>query len=696
MQRFSDPNELRKTVCFIVFIVAPILTALCAIALCMPISAPVFFLFLSCITVPIVLLIIWFAFNLIYKTTAEHKLTHTSARTLHDQLDKEREAIVADAEQYKCKLQKFLSVCKVIDVVLLVGAFLVIFGVDLIMAQLIIDSPADYRIILALTVGIDALLYLLFAYKPCKTIFFPDTSEEQMPASGEESLDRKEYPRLYGVANRAAEAVNFTGTFRLIRRLDLGGISVSENRDGVSVYLPPAILTILTETELYQVLLHEFMHVVNADTVFLTKINDAKSRYQLNNFLQTLYYGYVSVVLERQSAFYLVYASHLHEINADKSIALHGDAQTFINATAKAILFDKLVLIPPRRELVYDFYESETVPTDFFEQAVNVFEKGLPSRLEEEKEIMFRTLPTKQDSHPTFRMRANAMNVTDFNPFERSPQGPYQSETIAYCRACSRSFAELYTKEEWQKARKEYYLDVKERIEAFEQSEAEADEDRLFQLLRDYSVVDRKKALALADKILSENPDLVYVRYMRGYLLCTENRDGTEDLFAASEQSVDAFSASTDTLANYIFSTGDEERIEAYRSKQTQLVQIGMDAIRRKQSYRPSSNQLLPCDLPRERIDAIAKVAQRIGKDCFLQANLVATSVGKEGDKVYAVIVRTPSTAQYAEKSYIASEQLNSYLATISTNTTLFLFYHNNRVDSHTEASKKVGIDLLS
>lgn len=233
-------------------------------------------------------------------------------------------------------MQKFLTVCKVIDVVLLVGAFFVIFGVDLIMAQLMIDSPTDYRIILALTVGINALLYLLFAYKPCKTIFFPNTSEEQMSASGEESLDRKEYPLLYGVANRAAEAVNFKGKFRLIRRLDLGGISVSENRDGVSVYLPPAILTILTETELYQVLLHEFMHVVNADTVFLTAINDAKCRYQLNNFLQILYYGFVSVVLERQSAFYLVYASHLHEINADKSIALHGDAQTFINATAKS------------------------------------------------------------------------------------------------------------------------------------------------------------------------------------------------------------------------------------------------------------------------------------------------------------------------------------------------------------------------
>jgi len=632
----------------------------------------------------------WPIFNVIATRRMDKELESLSAEAIKSKFEEAREDILTHTEENKRNLQALLNRYRLITILLLVFAFLFTLGVDFFLMALM--KPVTGNSAIAVCAIVNVIPLFLFGAMPLAALTnntLPNRTNPVCP----DAIPEKQFPLLYDVARRAANAVGYRGPFNLCRKYDMSGISVSEENGLVSVYLPPEDVCILTQTELYQILLHEFMHAVNTDTAFLTEIELAKWKYTSHSRWNKLYFSYFLERIEYESSLYLTYASRLHEAKADEAIGRYGDAQTYINATAKTMLLDKMIFALPRKELQYDFFENETVPNDYYERVVAIFERELPAVLEEEKAILFRTLPTKSDSHPTFRMRADLLGVTDFDPFEREPQNPYRAEVTTYCRACSSAYAEL-NRPKWKELRQESYLDVKERISVFESKGDDADEGERKEVIWDYLTVDRDKALALADTMLLQDGDNAVANYIKGFILCGKNRDGVAYLDKAIRKTINCLQPAGDMIARYVFSTGDEALVSTFRETQTEYAQLALDVVKRRRYYAPKPQQFLPCKLSEERLNTIKQVVTRIGKDSILHVSAVNASIGTGGDQVYVFIALLPP--QPNESVMRAVNQLEAYLNSLETNDKAVIFWHTNKKDSpYFTKAIEIGTKLL-
>lgn len=634
----------------------------------------------------------WWIYNGVMTKKTNKELLNISAREMQNRFEEAREAITRNAEENKLKLQTLIERCRLLTIGLLVSTFLLELACDILLFGVL--GGLDISEAFLICSGVNGVIFGAFATIPCGALYNNTLPKNQPNRTAlKEELSPHDYPLLYDVAQRAANSVGYRGTFVLCRKLDLSGISVSEENGTVFVHLPPESVYILTESELYQILLHEFMHAVNTDTAFLTEIELAKWKYTPHSRWNAFYFSHILERIEYESQLYLTYASRLHEAKADEAIKLYGDPQTYLNGTAKTMLCDKILFALPRREIRYDFYESETVPTDFYERLIAIFEKELPAVLEEEKAILFRTLPTKTDSHPTFRMRADALGLTDFDPFEREPQGAYRAEITRFCRSCSSARATAFSKQQWETARKEEYLNVKEHIAAFEAKGDEADDGERNAALWDYLVVDQDKALALADSILQQDEDNAVANYMKGLILCGRNQDGIAYLDKAIMRTVNCFESAGDMMARYVFSTGNEEIVETFRAKQPEYAQLALNVVKRRMQYTPKPKQFLPCDMERTKIEALKRVVTRIGKDRFPQAAIVSTSVGTEGDKIYVLCVLLPQKID--ETVITAVEDLSVYLNSLETNEQAILCYRQQKTDAFLKKAFEIGTNLI-
>lgn len=565
-------------------------------------------------------------YNVIYRTKHTNKLMSTSAEYLHDYMEKQKDEIRANTHLARKKVVRSIRLGMAYGVLLILASLLITWGVGMIVNHYLlfdpdlIDDMWGRLIILAV---LSIAFYVMFGLVPTNTILFAKFSNSHsLPHGITDIASDKDYPMLYAVAERAAQAVGYSGKYYLRRDLDDCGISVNEEYGAVFVYLPPSSLSVLTENELYTVLLHEFSHATNSDTRWSNRFANAVAKFNcdgrgfLNKF-KSLLFEKVSDVVDEATDIYRTYSSLAQEQRADEAVKKYGDAQAYINCTAKDLMLSRY-LSGPHPELYYNIYESETPITDYYERKVKLFEEALPTEYVRLKDVVLRTLPGKSDSHPTLSMRMKSLGVTDFDISER-PQGKYLEEISEYIAKCSKIHA--LDKESWEEDRKTDYLEIKERLEKFEaklSTGQSPDRYELWQSLTDYSMAAPQKAIALADKILASDPEDKQALAVKGMILCAMDRhEGLALLRKAVDKasfysSAYLYSKYGDTVLRY----GDEKLLEDARAEQSKVAQMALDSAAARYSLKkPSPQQILPCDLPKEQIADMCCVLNNHGED---------------------------------------------------------------------------------
>lgn len=560
-------------------------------------------------------------YNCAYRARKVKELTSTTAQGLYDQITKRMDEVRADVEKERKKVERLLRLALLYNISLLIAAFMINVGVCLMMNySMLLDTEVlavgERLLLMAVLV---AYLYLLFGFIPAGTLIQAGNAHANERERAYE-LEKKDYPLLYSLATRAAQSVGYDRPFILCRALDDVDISVSEYGGTVAIFLPPTEVSLLTEGELYSVLLHEFAHAKNRDTDWLNDFNNAKTKYsaegkgKIVTFIKNLLFWAVADKVDVTADDYRMCASLLIEQRADAAVKEHGDPQAFINASAKGLMAMQFFggFLP---ELYYCFYDSEQPVEDTFARKRALFEQRLPSIYGHRREVVLRTLEGKRDSHPTLRMRMKACGIEDFDVFMR-PEGEYLEEVMRYLDDCGKICA---TFGGWEEARKEYFLDVQERIKAFEQKLEEGvspDRYETWNALYDYRRAAPEKALALADKLLEECPEDLHANAVKGAILCSEDRDGGIELI---RKAIDAAGAQMayyliDIYGNAVLRSGDEELLKKLRAEQTAMAQRIMDGlVSRLKDKRPSPKQIIPCDLPESEIAELKEVLKNHG-----------------------------------------------------------------------------------
>lgn len=509
--------------------------------------------------------------------------------------------------------------------------------------------------------AIGALILILFVMWGLVHVFFMPLAVATPPSAY--LLDKNRFPLVYSTVREAAEKSGC--------HLDIKIYNCSVNVS-VTVYNRTAIICInylygalLTRDELFNVMLHEFAHIVNSDVYRGKTFARAAQRFDgdignvIAGFGRMLLLTLPAAAVVLKTEFYNMFANRHHEIEADKALIALGDPQKSINALAKTKTVEYFENVP-HRELSYDFFAPEQPTGDYAAQELALFLKHRELHGEEWLALLEKELPARVDSHPTFRNRMAALGCDKYDAFCVETDPAYAAEQREIIAAADRTMNEENTKN-YGVMRENAYVKRKKVIDEYDEavkSGGEIADNKLYEYLQAFLGVDDDIALELADRAATL-PDPTIANYYKANIFFNRNDDRCIECLkavAASTDNMELALSATDFLGEYALKTGNEKLLNEYRSTAPEIVQASRDKGERN---RFDKNTVLEkCDLS---ADVLQSVTDGLNKDSLdgVTAIYIGTYRDKDGGKHYPVAVCFKG--RNVAKNYEALQEIYDY-----------------------------------
>ncbi len=423
-------------------------------------------------------------------------------------------------------------------------------------------------------------------------------------------LTPDEYPALNALAVRAAEKIGCRKKIRIFGTLGCNA-GICEVRTEYSVQLGMTLLTLLSEEELYAVLLHEFAHV--APGMHLAyKVNRYSSRLE-STVGDSIYLSVAKQMFLLPDSIYsfehLLYSyasSVISESNADRAMLCCGSKERVASALLKLYYSDMDEWESDTRE-GNNSYEHEELPHDFLRSMIAETEKHIDERRDAWNEYARAEILANNATHPTLRMRLDALGVTDYCAGDSSKSPALDSE-------CQKAILLLEKKiydeisPTYAETRQRFYLDPLAKVEAWEAAGkpliAEEYGDIVNALLALCRIND---LMELCDRAIKELPDsaALYAYFIKGsQLLHSFDPAGIELMYHAVENNKNFIDDGMEMIGTFCCITGRKEELEHYRSRVVELAQKQHDEYDRI-NYIGKNDRLSAEQLPDGMLDGI-------------------------------------------------------------------------------------------
>ena len=423
-------------------------------------------------------------------------------------------------------------------------------------------------------------------------------------------LTPDEYPALNALAVRAAEKIGCRKKIRIFGTLGCNA-GICEVRTEYSVQLGMTLLTLLSEEELYAVLLHEFAHV--APGMHLAyKVNRYSSRLE-STVGDSIYLSVAKQMFLLPDSIYsfehLLYSyasSVISEFNADRAMLCCGSKERVASALLKLYYSDMDEWESDTRE-GNNSYEHEELPHDFLRSMIAETEKHIDERRDAWNEYARAEILANNATHPTLRMRLDALGVTDYCAGDSSKSPALDSE-------CQKAILLLEKKiydeisPTYAETRQRFYLDPLAKVEAWEAAGkpliAEEYGDIVNALLALCRIND---LMELCDRAIKELPDsaALYAYFIKGsQLLHSFDPAGIELMYHAVENNKNFIDEGMEMIGTFCCITGRKEELEHYRSRVVELAQKQHDEYDRI-NYIGKNDRLSAEQLPDGMLDGI-------------------------------------------------------------------------------------------
>ena len=404
------------------------------------------------------------------------------------------------------------------------------------------------------------------------------TEKSELP---EYPLSRDAYPELYKMVDEARDIAKV----KLPIRMFLGGenVSVAVINKEIIILLGAQEASLLTRSELKQVLLHELAHVVNQDSLRLARYQKVIQRWDAKSFDLLTWYGTMLMIiptnkLQEQCALYLIASSSTHEQDADALVKKLGDPQQLVNALGKIAMLD-FFRSETCRELDFDYLNREGPSEHYNEYFLSLFYARLAVMETRWRQTLAVQLPARIDSHPIFRQRMENMNITSYVVTNQEADGAYLEDVERMCDWDDRLSFD-YATSHWEEAQAEHKKRLTQ-IEKYRSAETPFESfsnEELYDMAGAFVGLEDETAIVILDHILSQEPKNTYALSMKGtILLRMENEEGAELLFRAAEESVNFIDEYLEPVGDYALKTGNQPLLERYREAILQLTTQNMD-----------------------------------------------------------------------------------------------------------------------
>ena len=444
-------------------------------------------------------------------------------------------------------------------------------------------------------------------------------------------VSEEAYPRLYALARQAADALGMKAALRIC--LDESeNAGIARIGQDCSVSLGAVLLSLQSEQELYEVLLHEFAHVAgerdSRERAYRTVQLQLWNQSGFLGLFQKLLFDYPDRLYATEYEFYLFASSLEQETKADEAMVRYGDRQT----AASSLLRLKYPELSAWEAEGQDGPFLDTLEKKIHDMTRGRIQRALDAettRREFYRELIRREIMSRSASHPTIQMRLDALGCPDGQLKERWSSPEYVQETERAVDQVqqwllARNDSEDYARQvsasrrivdDWEAAGRplqmEDYADV-------------VNELRAMGRLRD--------AMDLCDRAIRELPVSAarYALYIRG--CCRLHRwqdEGIEDIYEAIAGNSNYIEEGCDLIGSYCCLTGNQAELDRYREKALQLAQeqkdvySEMDELRRGDDLSPET---LPPELaeklraffrtlPKGKVKAVYLIHKQIAPD---------------------------------------------------------------------------------
>ena len=539
-------------------------------------------------------------FGVIASHAHAKRINDMRVQEMIDLLNEKRELAGETAESSRKKLRKYRGLTYAI------AGFTVVCGVFLALSNGAAGSRLGYipfSVIagMYLTVGLMRLI-------PFKTPL-------RFMEGDKAFVSGAEFPKLYAMAEEAAKEAGCRVKLN-IALCSSGSVGVAIYGKTVLLYADPCLLNLLSEEELGCVLRHEFSHIAseigNTEEKYYNRVGYATPSH-LFSWFQDLLFAYPDVRYYLEYSLNSLACSVLKEEAADKAMLRGSGKEAVASALTKVNYISLYDYERPAREGLND-YVSESAPKDLITCRTEDLKEQIEKRSEFWNELLMKELISRSASHPTLKMRLEAVGVSAplTLPFGGS------EEYVSEVRKATETFDGILFEEastSYEDDRREAYLEPLETVEKWRaDGEPIAPETyrKIVEAMRTLGMV--REAEALCRRVVDElpEPSHPFAEMELGFFALRRYDDaGIEHLYRAAEGSSNFADNAYEQIGFYCCLTGNAEELERYRRLAPEYAQKEKDLVSETGILRRSdklSKECLPDGVLEETLNYIRSV----------------------------------------------------------------------------------------
>ena len=453
---------------------------------------------------------------------------------------------------------------------------------------------------------------------------------------------RSELPQLYALADKAAQTLGCRNEIHIAPTADFNA-GVARVGKAVSMTLGTRLLRILSEDELYAVLLHELSHITGDHALKERQYNLWLEQERDNRplaFLASRFFNYLDSQYSVQFTLYDLAASVQMEAEADRVMAEHASKASAGSALLKLKYYD-LFLWESEAYFAHDTLEKTLRWLSCGE--ADAFLAALPKRRADWHALMEKEILANDATHPTMRMRLEAIGAADAQAAETRHSDAYADE-IAHAQEMLLSRLTAANDESTYDARISRCRKTVADWEAERKPLVVEEYSDVVQALRDLGRLD--EAVALCERAIREfdaDTPVGFPYYFRGcYRLHRWDARGLDDIYCAFRESSSGnlLEEGLEQIGTFCCLTGNQVELDRYREEALRLMQKDRDLYSELSVLRRTdelSAEKLPEELNRslyryirsfagDTVDAIYLVRKTISEDFFTSVMIVRFS----------------------------------------------------------------------
>lgn len=468
-----------------------------------------------------------------------------------------------------------------------------------ILGGIVLTVIKPIAILLALWAG--TLLFAVVSRAKRSKPFSPDKTDIILP--------REDFPRIYALADRAAEQIGYRKSITVLIGPNCNA-SVLNTKDHCYVLLGSILLSLLNDDELHCVFLHELSHVSQKHSALYREREYAARIDEIHSFapyklISLLFIGFDVRYFFNISIFDFA-SSVIHEEDADSDVARYGNARAGASVMLK-LAYDTKYSFECDAYDFEPFFAPEEHPLNATRDIAARFKAKIIERHEFWDELIYKEILANNASHPTARMRLESLGFDRAELMLGGGSPEYLAEVDAAVELCDKTLYEQ-NKDSFAEGHKEGYLSALEEVERWEAEGkpvvAGKYEDVVSALMSIGRVSEGVELCDRAIEALPETSSAFAIFKKASLLLWRYDHAGVELMYRAIELNHNYTEEGLNLIGSYLCYTGNEEELSDYRERSVDIAQKDVDEGS-KLGYLARTDKLSRDDMPPEMLEDI-------------------------------------------------------------------------------------------